>query len=182
MFLILNNNCCDICRDFTDEINLDHVDALQASLSWKSTYSHQNTVYISFIYHVLCSCLTKFITTSSLLLGPRFNSYLVSLRSWRYCVGARLKFWRRSRVPKKGTAPPSSITRLYYNGSAAKSHSTTTQYRQRRRLLPCQTWQHRHLGRKPHKKRMYLTNVECSKLNWNRASRRGCLSPTFLVY
>ena len=24
-----------------------------------------------------------------------------SLRSWRYCVGARLKFWRRSRVPKK---------------------------------------------------------------------------------
>ena len=27
----------------------------------------------------------------------------VSLRSWRYCVGARLKFWRRSRVPKKGS-------------------------------------------------------------------------------
>ena len=73
----------------------------------------------------------------------------VSLRSWRYCVGARLKFWWRSRVPKKGsgtrwfvflaasplvTAPPSNLTRLYYNGSAAKSHSTTTQYRQLRRL------------------------------------------------
>ena len=61
-----------------------------------------------------------------------------SLRSWRYCVGARLKFWRRSRVPKKGSgdeaAPPSNLTRLYYNGSAAKSHSTTTQYRQLRRL------------------------------------------------
>ena len=26
-----------------------------------------------------------------------------SLRSWRYCVGAKLKFWRRSRVPKKGS-------------------------------------------------------------------------------
>ena len=26
-----------------------------------------------------------------------------SLRSWRYCVGARLKYWRRSRVPKKAT-------------------------------------------------------------------------------
>ena len=26
-----------------------------------------------------------------------------SLRSWRYCVGARLKFWRRSRVPKQGS-------------------------------------------------------------------------------
>ena len=62
-------------------------------------------------------------------------------------MGAR-KFWRQSRVPKKGsrdeavflaasplvTAPPSNLTRLYYNGSAAKSHSTTTQYRQLRRL------------------------------------------------
>ena len=27
----------------------------------------------------------------------------LSLRSWRYCVGARLKFWRRSRLPKKGS-------------------------------------------------------------------------------
>ena len=27
-----------------------------------------------------------------------------------------------------------NLTRLYYNGSAAKSHSTTTQYRQLRRL------------------------------------------------
>ena len=33
------------------------------------------------------------------------------------------------------TAPPSNVTRLYYNGSAAKSHSTTTLYRQLRRLL-----------------------------------------------
>ena len=66
-----------------------------------------------------------------------------SLRRWRYCVGARLKFWRRSPVPKKGvgtrrlplvTAAPSNLTRLYYNGSVAKSHSTTTQYRQLRRL------------------------------------------------
>ena len=62
-------------------------------------------------------------------------------------MGARLKFWRRSRVPKKGsrdevflaasplvTAPPSNLTRIYYNGSATKSHSTTTQYRQLGRL------------------------------------------------
>ena len=32
------------------------------------------------------------------------------------------------------TAPPSNLTRLYYNGSAAKSHSSITQYRQLRRL------------------------------------------------
>ena len=51
-----------------------------------------------------------------------------SLRSWRYFVGSRFKFWRRSRVPKKGsrdewrlrrqisleyitTAPPPNLTR-----------------------------------------------------------------------
>ena len=66
-------------------------------------------------------------------------------------MSARLKIWRRSRVPKKGSrdevveiflaasplvmAPPSNFTRLYYNGSTAKSHSTTTQYRQLRRLI-----------------------------------------------
>ena len=32
------------------------------------------------------------------------------------------------------TAPPSNLTLLYYNGSAGISHSTTTQYRQLRRL------------------------------------------------
>ena len=52
--------------------------------------------------------------------------------------GARLKFWRQSRVPKKGskdeaveilaasllvTAPPSNHTRLYYNGSAGRQIS-----------------------------------------------------------
>ena len=61
-------------------------------------------------------------------------------------MGARLKFWRRSRVSKQGSrdeaveilflaAPPSNLNRLYYNGSAAKSHSTTTQNRQVRRLV-----------------------------------------------
>ena len=40
LLLVFNYNCWDICRDFTDEINVDHVDALRASLSWKSTYSH----------------------------------------------------------------------------------------------------------------------------------------------
>ena len=32
-----------------------------------------------------------------------YSVTMTSLRSWRYCVGARLKFWRRSRVPKKGS-------------------------------------------------------------------------------
>ena len=38
-----------------------------------------------------------------------------SLRSWRYCVGARLKFWPRSRVPKKGSrdeAPPPNLLQI----------------------------------------------------------------------
>ena len=46
----------------------------------------------------------------------------VSLRSWRYCVGARLKFWRRSRVPKKGS-----------RDEALKSYSTTL-HRLRRQI------------------------------------------------
>ena len=55
-----------------------------------------------------------------------------SLRGWRYCLGARLKLWRRSRDPKKGvgtrrlnfyfsrltplvTASPPNLTRLLHN-------------------------------------------------------------------
>ena len=67
------------------------------------------------------------------------NFLAFSLRSGRYCVGAILKFWRQSRVPKKGsrdeaggfaardgsagqialdyitTAPPPNLTRLLHN-------------------------------------------------------------------
>ena len=35
-----------------------------------------------------------------------------SLRSWRYCLGARLKFWRRSRLPKKGSRDEAVLQRL----------------------------------------------------------------------
>ena len=106
------------------------------------------------IFCFLCSCSLLFFTAAHFLNFQVFflrksSPLFSSLRGWRYCVGARLKFWQRSRVPKKRsrdeavflaasplvTAPPSNLTRLYYNGSAAKSHSTTTQYRQLRRLL-----------------------------------------------
>ena len=49
------------------------------------------------------------------------NTRLYSLRSWRYCVGARLKFWRRSRVPKKASRDEA------VDGSAVKSQSTILQ-------------------------------------------------------
>ena len=50
----------------------------------------------------------------------------VSLRSWRYCLGARLKFWRRSCDLKKGVGTrrlnfyfsrltPPHLTRLLHN-------------------------------------------------------------------
>ena len=45
------------------------------------------------------SVYIKFKTTPRNLVSSRVNS----LRSWRYCVGARLKFWQRSCVPKKGS-------------------------------------------------------------------------------
>ena len=60
---------------------------------------------------------------------------LGSLHNWRYCVGARLKFWQRIRVPHCSWRLRRQISLdYYYNGSAAKSHSTTTQYRQLRWL------------------------------------------------
>ena len=62
-----------------------------------------------------------------------------SLRSWRYCVGARLKFWLRSRVPKKGSRDeaveiprisrkPSNLTRLYSAPPPVKIFVSTTEF------------------------------------------------------
>ena len=89
--------------------------------------------------HLSCPSLAKsHKNEASLLLNPRLFKekkkffrkirFLVrfSLRSWRYCVGASLKFWQRCRVPKSGsrheavasplvTAPPSNLTRLLHN-------------------------------------------------------------------
>ena len=77
--------------------------------------------------------VSKTLPQGSLFDIPQANHYEYqqrgSLRSWQYYVVARLKFWRRSRVPKKGSrdeavflaAPPSNLTRLL-------------QYRQLRRL------------------------------------------------
>ena len=53
-------------------------------------------------------------------------------------VGARLKFWRRSRVPKKGSRDEAvEISRGFAarDGSAVKSHSTILQ-RLRRQISP----------------------------------------------
>ena len=70
-----------------------------------------------------------------------------SLRSWRYCLGARLKVWLRSRDPKKGVGKRRWNTAVFLflaaysrcDGLAAKSHSPTTQYHQLRKLIP-QFW------------------------------------------
>ena len=64
----------------------------------------------------------------------------VSLRSWRYCLGARLKFRRRGAVIKKrsGDEAFEFLFLAAYaarDGFAAKSYLTTTEYRQLRRLL-----------------------------------------------
>ena len=59
----------------------------------------------------------------------QFNLVTVtlSLRSWRYCVGARLKFWRRIRVPKKGSRDEAVRGFAARDGSAVKSYSTILQ-------------------------------------------------------
>ena len=42
-----------------------------------------------------------FWSNGSLTFNIIFCQRYYSLRSWRYCLGARLKFWRRSHNPKK---------------------------------------------------------------------------------
>ena len=57
-----------------------------------------------------------FLLMITLLRTSHFIPLEPSLRNWRYCVGARLKFWRRSRVPIKGS-----------RDAAVKSHLTILQ-------------------------------------------------------
>ena len=63
-----------------------------------------------------------------------------SLRCWRYCEMKVLAAEPRSKKRSGDEAfeiflaAPSNLTRPYFKGSAAKSHSTATQYRQLRRL------------------------------------------------
>ena len=67
----------------------------------------------------------------------------VSLRSCPYCLGARLKFSQRSHDPKKEVGTRRLFNFLFLAAYAArdcfaaKSHSTTTQYHQLRRLAQC---------------------------------------------
>ena len=74
-------------------------------------------------------------TTSPFSMQPSLNLPTTrlnkcSLRSWRYCVGARLKFWRQSHVPKKGSRDKVvEISRCFAtrDGSIIKSYSTILQ-------------------------------------------------------
>ena len=74
-------------------------------------------------------------TTSPFSLQPSLNLPTTrlnkcSLRSWWYCVAARLKFWRRSCVPKKGSRDEAlEISHGFaaHDGSTVKSYSTILQ-------------------------------------------------------
>ena len=53
--------------------------------------------------------------------------HMCSLRSWQYCVGARLKFWQQSRVPKKGVGTRRLKYRLPENPGILNSPHTSVQ-------------------------------------------------------
>ena len=57
------------------------------------------------VFHDFIQFTSGVIKAMFTLYQADMKSCLVSCRlhSWRYSVGARLKFWRRSRVPKKGS-------------------------------------------------------------------------------
>ena len=85
-------------------------------LTWEN--SHRREFHTGIIFFLFRIAFTWW-------LGHFISRYLVACVTWRYCVGARLKFWRRSRVPKKGsrdeavdyitTAPPPNLTRLLHS-------------------------------------------------------------------
>ena len=78
---------------------------------------------------VLCGCEIKVLAAKP-----------CSIKTDKKGVGTRrLKYLFLASSPLV-TAPPSNLTRLYCNGSAAKSHSTTTLYRQLRRLITILYW------------------------------------------
>ena len=96
-----------------------------------------------YLSHLLYGICVKIFIMNRYILKSYTTS---SLRSWRYCVGARLKFWRRSRVPKKGsrdeavflaarstiseseymtTAPQPNLTRLLHNTASYAGYTTS---------------------------------------------------------
>ena len=108
-------------------------------------YPYQLSLQIIYYYYVLTVNSSQ--TCYMCVCWSRMSLLFLACVAGGIMWVARLEFWRRSRVPKKGTtrlvflaasplvtSPPSNLTRLYYNGSATKSHSTTTQYRQLRGL------------------------------------------------
>ena len=101
-------------------------------LSWLSSFHFNQNKKIDISLNILKEHIC------SLLAGG-----IMWVRDWSF--GGRAVFQkkgvgtRRSRLvflaaSPRVTAPPSSLTRLYYNGYAAKSHLTATQYHQLCRL------------------------------------------------
>ena len=67
--------------------------------AWRLMKGHISHEIERFLLKLYCSSQWQ----NLLRVNARTEGYWqVSLRSWRYCLGARLKFWRRSCDPKKG--------------------------------------------------------------------------------
>ena len=81
--------------------------------SYMSFHAHVSSICRSSFYHLRnLTRIRKYFTKESPEVAVHAfvtskldfcNALLHSLCSWRYCVGARLIFWRQSCVPKKGS-------------------------------------------------------------------------------
>ena len=116
-----------------------------------------------------------------------FTRNVPSLRSWRYCVGARLKFLRRSGVPKKGSRDEAvevllswSISRGFAarDSSAVKSHSNILQRLRRQMSLDYYTIP------PAAQARMFLVSLlyECKCLRIDLIKINCCLKVPFIIW
>ena len=94
---------------------------------------------VGFVF-IFCCCLSHVIclsihfgrtrTRTGTRNRTRTDLISLSLRSWRYCLGARFKFWRQSRDPQKGVGTRRSrgfrrqISRDYYTIPPTTSRKT----------------------------------------------------------
>ena len=88
---------------FMLNIPTDHSITLYKFLTHQSLsrWPHFTNFWRVYIGRNLCGCGHAYALASRPCTTAILIKRIVSLRSWWYCVGARLKFWRQSRVPKK---------------------------------------------------------------------------------
>ena len=106
--------------------NLNKDKSNKADWPTNKVWTPETIIYVTFFENYNNGNLIFFLL-ESVIMHKRWKPtcFFCSLRGWRYCVGARLKFWRRSRVPKKGIGTRRLKYRLPENPGILNSPHTS---------------------------------------------------------